>query len=84
MSAECRYLLPVRFSIAVLAMSNAPRLILMGAMLFAAPGVILGGQLGPLPGRRLPAHIWRGYVTVLMVLGGSLLVRLSTQMVFKR
>ena len=45
----------------------------IGAMiLFAAPGVVVGGQLGPLIAQRLP-RIWlRRYVAVLLIAVGSL------------
>ena len=57
---------------------------LLGAMLFAGPGVILGGQLGPMVARRLHVRIWRWYVAVLLLLVGILLVRSAMMVVFRR
>ncbi len=58
---------------------------LLGAMLFAGPGVILGGQLGPMVARRLHARIWRWYVAVILLLVGTLmLVRSAMMVVFTR
>jgi hypothetical protein len=58
---------------------------LLGAMLFAGPGVMLGGQLGPMVARRLPVRIWRWYVAVILLLVGILmLVRSAMMVVFSR
>jgi uncharacterized membrane protein YfcA len=48
--------------------------ILVGAMAFAAPGVILGGQLGPKIARRLNARTLQLYVAVLLLLVGALML----------
>jgi uncharacterized membrane protein YfcA len=61
------------------------RATLLGAMLFAGPGVILGGQLGPMVARRLPVRTLRWYVAVILLLVGTLmLVRVATLVVFTR
>ena len=58
---------------------------LLGAMLFAGPGVILGGQLGPMVARRLRVRIWRWYGAVILLLVGTLmLVRFAILVVFTR
>lgn len=41
-------------------------------LLFAAPGVVIGGQLGPRLSRRMPRRILRPYVGALLVLVGVL------------
>lgn len=41
-------------------------------LLFAAPGVVIGGQLGPRLSRRMPRRILRPYIGVLLVLVGVL------------
>jgi uncharacterized membrane protein YfcA len=58
---------------------------LLGAMLFAGPGVILGGQLGPMVARRLHVRTLRWYVAVILLLVGTLmLVRFAALVVFTR
>ena len=56
-----------------------------GATAFAGPGVILGGQLGPMVARRLHVRIWRCYAAVILLLVGTLmLVRSAMMVVFSR
>jgi uncharacterized protein len=63
----------------------AQHTILLGAMAFAAPGVILGGQLGPMIARRLNARTLQLYVAVLLLLvGGLMLVRFLAMAGFMR
>jgi uncharacterized protein len=50
------------------------RLTLLGAIIFAAPGVILGGQLGPVIARRLNARALRLYVAIILLLVGLLML----------
>jgi uncharacterized membrane protein YfcA len=58
---------------------------LLRAMAFAAPGVILGGQLGPMIARRLNARTLQLYVAVLLLLvGGLMLVRFLAMAGFMR
>jgi uncharacterized protein len=47
---------------------------LLRAMAFAAPGVILGGQLGPLLARRFNARTLQVYVAILLILVGVLMM----------
>jgi uncharacterized protein len=47
---------------------------LLRAMAFAAPGVILGGQLGPMITRRFNARTLQLYVAVLLMLVGALML----------
>jgi uncharacterized membrane protein YfcA len=47
---------------------------LLSAIAFAAPGVILGGQLGPMLARRFNAHTLQLYVAVLLILVGVLMM----------
>jgi uncharacterized membrane protein YfcA len=47
---------------------------LLSAMGFAAPGVLLGGQLGPMIARRLNARSLQFYVAVLLLLVGALML----------
>jgi uncharacterized protein len=44
------------------------------AMAFATPGVILGGQLGPMLARRFDARTLQLYVAVLLLLVGALMM----------
>jgi uncharacterized protein len=61
------------------------RTTLLGAMVFAGPGVILGGQLGPMVARRLNVHTLRWYAAVILLLVGILmLVRFAALVVFTR
>ena len=48
-------------------------MMLLGAIIFAAPGVILGGQLGPMIARRLNARALRLYVATIGLLVGLLM-----------
>ena len=58
---------------------------LLGAMVFAGPGVILGGQLGPMVARRMNVRTLRWYVSVILLLVGTLmLVRFAALIVFSR
>jgi uncharacterized membrane protein YfcA len=50
------------------------RTMLLNAMLFAGPGVILGGQLGPRLARHLDARTLRRYVAIVLWLVGFLLL----------
>jgi uncharacterized membrane protein YfcA len=63
----------VRLNAAFLATLGEQGLTLLGAMLFAGPGVIVGGQLGPMIARRLTARALRSYVAVILVLVGLLM-----------
>ena len=47
---------------------------LLGALLFAGPGVILGGQLGPMLAQHLDARRLRLYVAILLLLVGILML----------
>ena len=47
---------------------------LLTALAFAAPGVILGGQLGPMLVRRLNARSLQLYVAVLLMMVGALMM----------
>ena len=49
------------------------RLQIFQMIVFAAPGVILGGQLGPRLAQRLPRRLLRLYVGALLILVGSLI-----------
>jgi uncharacterized membrane protein YfcA len=61
------------------------RATLLGAMLFAGPGVILGGQLGPMMARHLDARALVWYVAIILVLVGILmLVRFLALLAFTR
>jgi uncharacterized protein len=64
----------VRLSSPFLAALSEQRTSLLQAMLFAGPGVILGGQLGPMLARHLDARTLRWYVAILLVLMGLLMV----------
>jgi uncharacterized protein len=56
---------------------------LLGAMVFAGPGVLLGGQLGPMMARRLNRHTLRWYVAVVLLLVGLLMLgRFAALVVF--
>jgi uncharacterized membrane protein YfcA len=47
---------------------------LLRAMAFAAPGVIVGGQLGPMLARRLNAPTLQRYVAILLILVGIVMI----------
>jgi uncharacterized membrane protein YfcA len=49
-------------------------MMLLGAIIFTAPGVILGGQLGPVIAHRLNAHALRWYVAIILLLVGLLML----------
>jgi uncharacterized protein len=75
----------VRLNGAFLAALGEQRATLLGAMVFAGPGVVLGGQLGPMVARRLNAHTLRWYVVAILLLVGILmLVRFAALVVFTR
>jgi uncharacterized protein len=68
-----------------LAALGEQRATLLGAMVFAGPGVVLGGQLGPMVARRLNVHALRWYVVAILLLVGILmLVRFAALVVFTR
>ncbi len=64
----------VRLHGAFLAALGEQRTTLLGAMLFAGPAVVVGGQLGPMVARRLNARMLRLYVAMILVLVGVLLL----------
>jgi uncharacterized membrane protein YfcA len=75
----------VRLNGTFLAALGEQRTSLLGAMLFVGPGVVLGGQLGPMMARRLDARALRWYVAIILVLVGLLmLVRFLALVVFTR
>jgi uncharacterized protein len=75
----------VRLNGSFLAVLGEQRATLLGAMLFAGPGVILGGQLGPVLARRLNMHALRWYVAIILLAVGLLmLVRFLTLVAFNR
>ena len=75
----------VRLNGPFLAGLSEQRSTLLGAMVFAGPGVILGGQLGPMVARRMNVRTLRWYVSVILLLVGTLmLVRFAALIVFSR
>jgi uncharacterized membrane protein YfcA len=75
----------VRLNGPFLAVLGEQRATLLGAMLFAGPGVILGGQLGPVLARRLDARALRWYVaTILLAVGILMLARFLGLVAFAR
>jgi uncharacterized membrane protein YfcA len=64
----------VRLNGPFLAGLSEQRSTVLGAMLFAGPGVILGGQLGPVVARRLRVRTLRWYVAVILLLVGVLML----------
>ena len=75
----------VRLNGPFLAALSEQRATLLGAMVFAGPGVLLGGQLGPMVARRLKVQTLRWYVAVILLLVGLLmLVRFLALAVFTR
>ena len=64
----------VRLNGPFLAALSEQQATLLGAMLFAGPGVLLGGQLGPMVARRLNVHTLRWYVAVVLLLVGLLML----------
>jgi len=58
---------------------------LVGALLFAGPGVVLGGQLGPMMVRHLNARALRWYVAIILLLVGLLMLwRFTALIAFER
>jgi uncharacterized protein len=75
----------VRLNRPFLAALGEQRATLLGAMLFAGPGVILGGQLGPTMARHLNARTLRWYVaSILLLVGILMLVRFAALVVLNR
>jgi uncharacterized membrane protein YfcA len=75
----------VRLNGTFLAAPSEQRATLLGAMLFAGPGVILGGQLGPMMTRHLNARALRWYVAIILLLVGFLmLLRFTALVAFNR
>jgi uncharacterized protein len=75
----------VRLNGPFLAALGEQRATLLGAMLFAGPGVVVGGQLGPIMTRRLNTRALRWYVAIILLLVGVLmLVRFLALMTFAR
>jgi uncharacterized protein len=73
----------VRLNGSFLVALGEQRATLLGAMVFAGPGVVLGGQLGPMVAQRLNVHSLRWYVMAILLLVGILmLVRFITLVVF--
>jgi uncharacterized protein len=64
----------VRLNGPFLAALGEQRTSLLGAMLFTGPGVILGGQLGPVMARRLDARTLRWYVAIILMLVSILML----------
>lgn len=61
-----------RLDAGLMAALGESRAALGGMLAFAAPGVLIGGQLGPRLARRLPARLLRPYVGALLILVGAL------------
>ncbi|HSF28954.1 MAG TPA: sulfite exporter TauE/SafE family protein [Candidatus Tectomicrobia bacterium] len=75
----------VRLNGPLLAALGEQRATLLGALLFAGPGAILGGQLGPMAARRLNVRALRWYVAIILLAVGILmLVRFSGLVAFAR
>lgn len=75
----------VRLNGPFLAALGEQRPTLLGAMLFAGPGVILGGQLGPIVARGLNVRLLRWYAAIILLLVGILLlVRFLALVAFDR
>jgi uncharacterized protein len=73
----------VRLNGPFLAGLSEQRTTLLGAMVFAGPGVLLGGQLGPMMARRLNVRTLRWYVAVILLLVGFLMLgRFAALIVF--
>jgi uncharacterized membrane protein YfcA len=64
----------VRLNGPFLAALGEQRATLLGAMVFAGPAVIVGGQLGPIMARRLNTRTLRLYVTIILLLVGALML----------
>ncbi len=75
----------VRLNGPFLAALNEQRATLLGALLFAGPGVLLGGQLGPMMVRHLDARALRWYAAILLLLVSLLmLLRFTALVAFNR
>jgi uncharacterized membrane protein YfcA len=75
----------VRLNGPFLAALSEQRATLVGALLFAGPGVIIGGQLGPMLVRHLHARALRWYVAIILSLVGLLmLLRFTALVAFER
>jgi uncharacterized membrane protein YfcA len=75
----------VRLNGPFLAALSQQRATLVGALLFAGPGVVLGGQLGPMMARHLNARALRWYVAIILLLVGLLmLLRFTALVAFDR
>jgi uncharacterized protein len=75
----------VRLNGPFLAALGEQRATLLGAMLFAGPGVILGGQLGPMMARHLNVRTLRWYVaSILLLVGILMLARFGALVVLNR
>jgi uncharacterized protein len=75
----------VRLNGPFLAALSHQRATLVGALLFAGPGVVLGGQLGPMMARHLNARALRWYAAIILVLVGLLmLLRFTALVAFDR
>jgi uncharacterized protein len=75
----------VRLNGPFLAALSEQRATLMGALLFAVPGVVLGGQLGPMLARHLKARTLRWYVAIILLLVGLLMLwRFTASVAFER
>jgi uncharacterized membrane protein YfcA len=64
----------VRLNGPLLTALGEQRATLLGAILFAAPGVVLGGHLGPMLARRLNMRGLRWYVAMILLLVGALML----------
>lgn len=64
----------VRLNGPFLAALGEQRETLLGAMLFAGPGVVVGGQLGPMMTQRLNTRALRWYVAIILLLVGILML----------
>jgi uncharacterized membrane protein YfcA len=64
----------VRLNGPFLAVLGEQHMTLLGALLFAGPGVVLGGQLGPMMARRLNVRALRWYVAIILLLVGLLML----------
>lgn len=75
----------VRLNGLFLAALSEQRATLLGALLFAGPGVLLGGQLGPMMARHLDACALRWYAAILLLLVSLLmLLRFTALVAFNR
>ena len=75
----------VRLNGSFLAALSDQRATILGALVFVGPGVLLGGQFGPMVARRLNERTLRWYVAVILLLAGILmLVRFMALILFSR